>query len=151
MCCLYVYYMNIEILQIFLISSSIQISFLQIDRYNEHHEAVEQLTGQQRINGWLNIDLNPLKYALLNHVCKWSHQHKRWLLKYVEHTLNVSETTRASPSLCKLIIFSPPGANQLHQSWSSDSPAARWLKEFSPLVTRTRCYWTNTEARLLCR
>ncbi|XP_039966059.1 dynein beta chain, ciliary [Bactrocera tryoni] len=61
---------------------------MQIDRYNEHHEAVEQLAGQQRINGWLSIDLNPLKYALLNHVCKWSHLHKRWLLQYVERTLN---------------------------------------------------------------
>ncbi|XP_053970080.1 dynein beta chain, ciliary [Anastrepha ludens] len=61
---------------------------MQIDRYNEHHESIEQLAGQQRINGWLSIDLNPLKYALLNHVCKWAHLHKRWLLHYVERTLN---------------------------------------------------------------
>ncbi|XP_067623613.1 dynein beta chain, ciliary [Eurosta solidaginis] len=60
---------------------------MQIDSYNEHHEVIEQLAGQQRINGWLSIDLNPLKYALLNHVCKWSHLHKRWLLNYVERTL----------------------------------------------------------------
>lgn len=62
---------------------------LQIDRYNDQHETIEQYENRHCINGWLAIDVNPLKYALLNYTFKWSNNFKIWLLRYVEQTLKV--------------------------------------------------------------
>ncbi|ALC45571.1 CG41497 [Drosophila busckii] len=59
----------------------------EIERYNELHDAIDQCESRRCINGWLALDLKPLKHGLLNLTCKWSHLHKRWLLRYVQCTL----------------------------------------------------------------
>ncbi|KAM7359981.1 dynein beta chain, ciliary isoform 2-T2 [Cochliomyia hominivorax] len=59
----------------------------EIERYNRLHDVIEQLSDFHTINGWLAIDIRPLKYTLLNMTCKWSQYFKRRLLRYVENTL----------------------------------------------------------------
>ncbi|XP_068157565.1 LOW QUALITY PROTEIN: dynein beta chain, ciliary [Drosophila tropicalis] len=59
----------------------------EIEHYNEVHDAIDQDENRHCINGWLALDLKPLKFALLNHACKWSHLCKQWLLRYVQCTL----------------------------------------------------------------
>ncbi|XP_034662377.1 dynein beta chain, ciliary [Drosophila subobscura] len=59
----------------------------EIEQYNEVHEAIDQMENRVCINGWLALDLKPLKYGLLNLACKWSHLCKQWLLRYVQGTL----------------------------------------------------------------
>ncbi|KQS52177.1 uncharacterized protein Dere_GG12117, isoform B [Drosophila erecta] len=61
--------------------------FPQIENYNEVHDAIDQCENRECINGWLALDIKPLKYGLLNLACKWSHLCKRWLLRYVQGTL----------------------------------------------------------------
>lgn len=61
----------------------------QIERYNELHDVIEQFENRHCINGWLALDVKPLKHGLLNLVCKWSHLYKQWLLRYVQQTLKV--------------------------------------------------------------
>ncbi|XP_037943923.1 dynein beta chain, ciliary-like [Teleopsis dalmanni] len=58
----------------------------EIERYNDLHEEIDQLSCHC-VDAWLAIDINPLKYALLNHACKWSHLFKQRLLVYVQQTL----------------------------------------------------------------
>lgn len=65
-------------------------SLPQIERYNELHDSIDQCESQHCINGWLALDLKPLKHGLLNLACKWSHLFKKWLLRYVQRTLQVS-------------------------------------------------------------
>ncbi|XP_017082814.2 dynein heavy chain 17, axonemal [Drosophila eugracilis] len=59
----------------------------EIENYNEVHDAIDQCENRECINGWLALDLKPLKYGLLNLACKWSHLCKKWLLRYVQGTL----------------------------------------------------------------
>ncbi|EDX15768.1 GD15126 [Drosophila simulans] len=59
----------------------------EIENYNEVHDAIDQCENRECINGWLALDLKPLKYGLLNLACKWSHMCKKWLLRYVQGTL----------------------------------------------------------------
>ncbi|KAH8326498.1 hypothetical protein KR067_009278 [Drosophila pandora] len=59
----------------------------EIENYNEVHDAIDQCESRECINGWLALDLKPLKYGLLNLACKWSHLCKQWLLRYVQGTL----------------------------------------------------------------
>ncbi|XP_061387676.1 dynein beta chain, ciliary, partial [Musca vetustissima] len=59
----------------------------EIERYIEMHDVLEQFDDFKIINGWLLIDIRPLKYALLNMTCKWSQFYKKGLLLYVERTL----------------------------------------------------------------
>ncbi|KAH8382612.1 hypothetical protein KR009_004377 [Drosophila setifemur] len=59
----------------------------EIENYNEVHDAIDQSENRECINGWLALDLKPLKYGLLNLACKWSHLCKQWLLRYVQGTL----------------------------------------------------------------
>jgi len=63
--------------------------FSQIENYNEVHDAIDQCENRECINGWLALDIKPLKYGLLNLACKWSHMCKKWLLRYVQGTLKV--------------------------------------------------------------
>uniref|UniRef100_A0A1I8M433 Uncharacterized protein n=1 Tax=Musca domestica TaxID=7370 RepID=A0A1I8M433_MUSDO len=59
----------------------------EIERYIEMHDVLEQFDDFKIINGWLLIDIRPLKYSLLNMTCKWSQFYKKGLLLYVERTL----------------------------------------------------------------
>ncbi|XP_073817377.1 dynein beta chain, ciliary-like [Musca autumnalis] len=59
----------------------------EIERYIEMHDVLEQFDDFRIINGWLLIDIRPLKYSLLNMTCKWSQFYKKGLLLYVERTL----------------------------------------------------------------
>ncbi|XP_030369376.1 dynein beta chain, ciliary [Scaptodrosophila lebanonensis] len=59
----------------------------EIERYNELHDTIDQHEIRHCINGWLALDLKPLKYALLNLSCKWSHLYKQMMLNYVKQTL----------------------------------------------------------------
>nr|XP_032294976.1 dynein heavy chain 9, axonemal [Drosophila virilis] len=59
----------------------------EIERYNELHDAIDQCESRHCLNGWLALDVKPLKHGLLNLTCKWSHLYKQWLLRYVQKTL----------------------------------------------------------------
>ncbi|XP_037811861.1 dynein beta chain, ciliary, partial [Lucilia sericata] len=59
----------------------------EIERYNELHDDIELRNDFHNVNGWLSIDIKPLKYTLLNMTCKWSQYFKKRLLRYVETTL----------------------------------------------------------------
>ncbi|KAH8251731.1 hypothetical protein KR038_005556 [Drosophila bunnanda] len=59
----------------------------EIENYNEMHDQIDQTENRECINGWLALDLKPLKFGLLNLACKWSHLCKKWLLRYVQGTL----------------------------------------------------------------
>ncbi|EDV95038.1 GH23822 [Drosophila grimshawi] len=59
----------------------------EIERYNELHDEIDLYENRHCINGWLDLDVKPLKHGLLNLACKWSHLYKQWLLRYVQQTL----------------------------------------------------------------
>lgn len=83
---------NKDVSSLILLPLPPSFNLLQIENYNEVHDAIDQCENRECINGWLALDLKPLKYGLLNLACKWSHLCKQWLLRYVQGTLKVRNT-----------------------------------------------------------
>ncbi|KAL9898323.1 dynein beta chain, ciliary [Glossina fuscipes fuscipes] len=58
-----------------------------IEYYKDLHENIDQLEEKHCIQNWLSINVKPLKYSLLNSVCKWIEFFKERLFKYMEKTI----------------------------------------------------------------
>uniref|UniRef100_A0A1A9VM43 AAA+ ATPase domain-containing protein n=1 Tax=Glossina austeni TaxID=7395 RepID=A0A1A9VM43_GLOAU len=58
-----------------------------IEYYKDLHENIDQLEEKHCIQNWLSINVKPLKYSLLNSICKWIEYFKERLFKYMEKTL----------------------------------------------------------------
>lgn len=65
----------------------------QIDYYEDLYKKVEQIPPEHIISdGWLNLDVKPLRQAILNTICKWSNLFKQHLYNRVINSLNELES-----------------------------------------------------------
>lgn len=64
----------------------------QIDYYEDLYKTVEQIPGENYLmDGWLKIDVKPLRQAILNTICKWSNLFKQHLYNRVINSLDELE------------------------------------------------------------
>ncbi|KAJ8925640.1 hypothetical protein NQ315_009485 [Exocentrus adspersus] len=61
----------------------------QIDYYENLYKKVEQIPGEKILmDGWLRLDVKPLRQAILNTICKWGNMFKQHLFNRVLDSLN---------------------------------------------------------------
>lgn len=59
----------------------------QLDNYEQLYKTIEAIELEWIANGWLRIDVKPLRQALLNLVCKWSLLFKNHLVEHVKKAI----------------------------------------------------------------
>ncbi|XP_028130568.2 dynein beta chain, ciliary-like [Diabrotica virgifera virgifera] len=65
----------------------------EIERYEQLYKKVEQLPSEHILmEGWLRLDIKPLRQAILNTICKWGMLFKNHLYNKVINSLNELET-----------------------------------------------------------
>ncbi|XP_057654279.1 dynein beta chain, ciliary-like [Diorhabda carinulata] len=65
----------------------------EIERYEQLYKKVEQIPGEKILmEGWLRLDVKPLRQAILNTICKWGMLFKNHLYNRVIDSLTELET-----------------------------------------------------------
>lgn len=63
----------------------------QIDFYEDLYKKLETIETEMILEGWLRVDVKPLRQAVLNSVCKWGNLFKQHLYNHVLDSLNELE------------------------------------------------------------